>query len=35
MYPTLVTPNLPTNIISTKIAWLKLSGKFPMDMDRT
>ena len=24
------TPNLPTNIIPTKIAWLKLSGKYPM-----
>ena len=23
------TPNLPTNIIPTKIAWLKLSWKFP------
>ena len=27
------TPNLPTNIIPTKIAWLKLSGKLPMDMN--
>ena len=27
-----VTPNLPTNITATNIAWLKLSGKFPMDM---
>ena len=27
----LCTPNLPTNIISTKIAWLELSGKFPME----
>ena len=26
------TPNLPTNIIPTNIAWLKLSGKFAMDM---
>ena len=26
------SPNLPTNIIPTKIAWLKLSGEFPMDM---
>ena len=26
------TPNLPTNIIPTKIAGLKLSGKYPMDM---
>ena len=26
------TPNLPTNIIPTNIAWLKLSGKCPMDM---
>ena len=26
------TPNLPTNIIPTNIAWLKLSGKSPMDM---
>ena len=25
-------PNLPTNIIPTKIAWLKLSGKSPMDI---
>ena len=24
--------NLPTNIIPTNIAWLKLSGKFPMDI---
>ena len=23
-------PNLPTNIIPTNIAWLKLSGKLPM-----
>ena len=26
------TPNLPTNITPTKIAWLKLSGKFPMGL---
>ena len=26
------TPNLPTNIIPTKIAWLKLSGKSPMGL---
>ena len=26
------TPNLPTNIVPTNNAWLKLSGKFPMDM---
>ena len=26
------TPNLPAKIIPTNIAWLKLSGKFPMDM---
>ena len=26
------TPNLPTNIAPTKIAWLKLSEKSPMDM---
>ena len=26
------TPNLPTKIIPTKIASLKLSGRFPMDM---
>ena len=26
------TPNLPTNIVPTNIAWLKLSEKFPMDM---
>ena len=25
-------PNLPTNIIPTKIAWLKLCRQFPMDM---
>ena len=31
--PDLVTtPNLPTKIILTKIAWLKLSGRSPMDM---
>ena len=28
----LITPNLPTKIIPTKIAWLKLSGKYPMGM---
>ena len=27
-----VTPNLPTNIIPTKIRWLNTSGRFPMDM---
>ena len=27
-----ITPNLPNKIIPTKIAWLKLSGKPPMDM---
>ena len=26
------TPNLPANIIPTKIAWLKLSGKSPMGL---
>ena len=26
------TPNLPTNIISTKICWLIISGKLSMDM---
>ena len=26
------TPNLPAKIVPTKIPWLKLSGKFPMDM---
>ena len=26
------TPNPPTNIIPTNIAWLKLSGKFPMSL---
>ena len=26
------TPNLLTNIIPTKVAWLKLSGKFPMGL---
>ena len=26
------TPNLPTKMIPTKIAWLELSGKSPMDM---
>ena len=25
-------PNLPTKIIPTKIHWLNISGKFPMDM---
>ena len=25
-------PNLPTYIVSTNIAWLKLSGKFPMGL---
>ena len=25
-------PNLPTKIIPTKTAWLKLSGKFPMGL---
>ena len=28
----LLTPNPPTNIVPTNIAWVKLSGKFPMDM---
>ena len=27
------TPNLPTNIVPTNIAWLKLSGKFPMGLE--
>ena len=27
-----LAPNLPTKIIPTKIAWLKNSSKFPMDM---
>ena len=27
-----LTPNLPTNIIPTNIAWLKLSGNFPMGL---
>ena len=27
-----LTPNFPTDIIPTKIAWLKLSRNFPMDM---
>ena len=27
-----VTPNLPTNSIPTKIAWLRLSGRFPMGL---
>ena len=26
------TPNFPSQIIHTEIAWLKLSGKFPMDL---
>ena len=26
------TPDLPTNIVPTNIAWLRLSGEFPMDM---
>ena len=26
------TPNLPTKLLPTKIAWLKLSGNFPMDI---
>ena len=26
------TPNLPTKNLPAKTAWLKLSGKFPMDM---
>ena len=26
------TPNLPTNMVPTKIARLKLSGKSPMDL---
>ena len=26
------SPNLPTKIMPTKIAWLKYSGKFPMDI---
>ena len=26
------TPNLPTNIIPTIIAWFNISGKSPMDM---
>ena len=28
----IITPNLPTNIMPTKIARLKLSGKSPMDL---
>ena len=28
----MLTPDLPTKIIPTKIRWLKLSGKFPMVM---
>ena len=27
-----VTPNLPTKIIPTKIAWLRLSGRLPMGL---
>ena len=27
------TPNLPTNITPTNIAWLKLSGKFPVGLE--
>ena len=27
------TPSLPTNISPTKLAWLKLSGKFPMGLE--
>ena len=27
-----ITPNLPTNIIPTKIAWLELPGESPTDM---
>ena len=27
-----ITPNLPTNIVPTNIAWLKLSWKFPMGL---
>ena len=27
-----ITPNLPTDVIPTEIAWLTLSGKFPTDM---
>ena len=30
--PAASTPNLPTKIIPTKIAWLKTSGEFPMGM---
>ena len=29
---TLCTPNLPTNIIPSNVAWLKLSRSFPMDL---
>ena len=28
----IITPNLPTKITPTKIAWLRLSGKFPMGL---
>ena len=28
----IITPNPPTNITPTNIAWLRFSGKFPMDM---
>ena len=28
----MVTPNLPTKILPTKIRWLKISGRFPTDM---
>ena len=27
-----ITPNLPTNIVPTNIAWLKLSGEFPVNI---
>ena len=27
-----LTPNLPTNIVPTNIAWLKYSGKFPVGL---
>ena len=30
--PEVYTPNLPTNIVPTNIAWLQLSGKSPMDV---
>ena len=32
MGPGTPTPNLPAQIIHTKIAWLKISGEFPRDM---